>query len=120
MMDVNSVIDNLAEKFGTTVPYLISEMQKYYIISESTWVITCLIITIISIVLGMKLINKGLAMKKENEWDDWEMPFIFGCSTFVITLAFGIGIFVSIKHLLQWIITPTASALAEVLSMISR
>ena len=119
-MDVNSIIDNLAEKFGTTVPYLTSEMQKYYIISESTWVITCLIITIISIILGMKLINKGLAIKKENEWDDWEMPFVFGCLTFAVTLAFGIGIIVSIKHLLQWFITPTASALAEVLRMISR
>ena len=119
-MDVNSVIDNLAEKFGTTVPYLISEMQKYYIISESTWVMTCLIITIISIILGKKLINKGLAIKKENEWDDWEMPLVFGCSTFAITLTFGIGIIVSIKHLLQWFITPTASALAEVLRMVSR
>ena len=119
-MDVNSIIDNLAEKFGTTVPYLISEMQKYYIISESAWVITCLMITITSIILGMKLINKGLSMKKENEWDDWEMPFVFGCSTFLITLAFGVGFIIATKDLLQWFITPTASALAEVLRMISR
>lgn len=119
-MNVNSIIDNLAKKFGTTVPYLISEMQKYYIISESTWVVMCLIITIISIILGMKLINKGLAMKKEDEWADWEMPFVFGCSTFAITLAFGVGFIIATKDLLQWLITPTASALAEVLRMISR
>ena len=119
-MDVNSVIDNLAEKFGTTVPYLISEMQKYYIISESTWILACLVITIVSIILAKKLIDKGMAIKKEDEYDDWEMPFIFGCSTFAFTLAFGIGFIVAIKHLLQWLITPTASALAEVLTMISR
>ena len=120
MIDVNSIIDNLATKFGTTVPYLIDEMKKYYIISESTWMIVCLAITILSLIIAKKLIDKGTAIKKKNEWDDWEIPFTFGWATYAITFAFGIGFVVAIKHLVQWCITPTASAMAEVLKMISR
>ena len=119
-MDINTIINELAEKFGTTAQYLISEMRKYYIIENSINIFVCLLIAIVSAVAIKKLVTKSMKMKKESEWSEWEgylawciLPggFLLGC---------GIGFIVSIEHLLLWTITPTASVLHEILKMVSR
>lgn len=119
-MDVNSIIDNLAGKFGTTVPYLISEMQKYYIIKNSVSSFICLVIVIISAFITKKLITKGMEMKKESEWSDWEGPMIWSILPGAFLLGCSIGFIVNIESLLLWITTPTASVLHEILKMISK
>lgn len=120
MINVNSIIDNLASKFGTTAPYLIEEMQKYYIVNEAMWMVICLVIVIISAIISKKLVSKGLAIKKEDEFGDWEMPFVFGCSTYAVTIGFGIGFIVAIKDLIQWYVSPTASVISIIVSVLSR
>ena len=119
-MDINTIINELADKFGTTAQYLIGEMRKYYIIKNSISCFACLLISIISVVVIKKLVTKSMKMKKESEWSDWEgylawciLPggFLLGC---------GIGFIVSIEHLLLWTFTPTASVLHEMLKMISK
>ena len=119
-MDVNAVIENLANKFGTTVQYLIGEMQRYHIIEYSISSFICLIIIIVSAFAINKLVEMGLKMKEEDKWSDWETPIIWCILPGVFLLGCGIGFVVSIKDLLIWTITPTAAVLHEILGMLSR
>lgn len=119
-MDINAIINELADKFGTTAQYLISEMQKYYIIESSITCFVCLLIVIVSAVAIKKLIAKSMQMKKESEWSDWESPMVWCILPGVFLLGCGIGLICSIENILLWTITPTASVLHEILEMISR
>ena len=119
-MDINSIINELADKFGTTAQYLIGEMQKYYSIKNSVSSFACLLIAIVSAVAIKKLVTKGMEMKKESEWSDWEVPLLWCILPGGFLLGCGMGFIVSIEQLLTWTITPTASALHEVLKMVSR
>lgn len=119
-MDVNAIINELADKFGTTAQYLIGEMQKYYIIENSISSFAGLLITIISAVAIKKLVAKSMAMKKESEWSDWEAPLIWCILPGAFLLGSALGFMICIKDLLVWIVTPTASVLHEILKMVSR
>ena len=61
--DVNSIIDNLCEKLGTTANKLIPEMAGYYIARESIW----LIISLIFIGIAIGFIIKLIRMKKSDD-----------------------------------------------------
>lgn len=119
-MDINTIINELADKFGTTAQYLIGEMQKYYIIENSVSCFACLLIVIISAVVIKKLVTKSMKMKKESEWSDWEAPLIWCILPGAFLLGCGIGFVCSIENLLLWTVTPTAAVLHEILKMISR
>ena len=119
-MDINTIINELANKFGTTAQYLISEMQKYYIIQSSISCFVCLLIVIISAVAIKKLVTKGLEMKKKDQWADWEVPLFWCLLPGGFLLACGIGFVCSIENLLLWTVTPTASVLHEILKLIPR
>ena len=119
-MDVNSIIDNLAIKFGTTVPYLIGEMRKYYIVESLMWTLIFILFTIGMFFVARFLLKKSNDMKQKNEWDDWEMPMVFGYVSFVASFILLCLSLVNLISFLQWCISPTASALAEVLKMVSR
>lgn len=119
-MDINVIINELADKFGTTAQYLIGEMQKYYIIENSISSFACLLIAIVSAVAIKKLVTKSMEMKKKSEWSDWEAPLIWCILPGAFLLGCGMAFIFSIKNLLIWIITPTAAVLHEVLKMISR
>ena len=119
-MNINTIINELANKFGTTAQYLICEMQKYYIIKSSISSFVCLLIVIISAVAIKKLITKGIEMKKESEWSDWEMPLLWCILPGGFLLGCGLAFIFCIENLLTWIITPTASVLHKILEMVSR
>lgn len=119
-MDINTIINELANKFGTTAQYLIGEMQKYYIIENSITCFACLLIAIVSAVAIKKLVAKSMEMKKESEWSDWEGPLLWSILPGAFLLGCGIAFIVSIENLLKWTITPTASVLHEILKMVSR
>lgn len=119
-MDINAIINELADKFGTTAQYLIGEMQKYYIIENSVSCFLCLLIVIVSVVAIKKLVAKSMEMKKESEWSEWETPLMWCMLPGAFLLFCSIGFIVNIEDLLLWAITPTASVLHEVLEMISK
>lgn len=119
-MDINTIINELANKFGTTAQYLIGEMQKYYIIQSSISSFVCLLIVIVSAVAIKKLVTKSMKMKKESEWSDWEGPLFWCILPGAFLLFCSIGFIVNVENLLLWTITPTASVLHEILKMISR
>ena len=120
-MNINTIINELAEKFGTTAQYLISEMQKYYIIENSVSSFVGFIIILVSAFIMRKLITKGLHMKEEDgEWSDWEAPMIWSILPGAFLLGSAIAFTVSIKDLLLWTFTPTAAVLHEILQMLSK
>ena len=119
-MDINTIINELADKFGTTAQYLIGEMQKYYIIENSISSFVSLLIVIVSAVAIKKLVTKSMKMKKEDQWSDWEALLAWCILPGAFLLGCGIGFIVCIENLLLWTITPTASVLHEVLKMVSR
>ena len=60
--DINSVIDNLCDKLGTTANKLIPEMAGYQIAKDSIWLVISLIFIGVCIGLTIKL----LRMRKAN------------------------------------------------------
>ena len=60
--DINSIIDNLCNKLGTTANKLIPEMAGYQIAKHSIWLVISLIFIGVCIGLTIKL----LRMRKEN------------------------------------------------------
>ena len=60
--DVNSIIDNLCDKLGTTASKLIPEMAGYQIAKHSIWLVVSLIF--IGVAIGMTI--KLLWMRKRN------------------------------------------------------
>ena len=61
--DINSIIDNLCDKLGTTANKLIPEMAGYYIAREAIW----LVISLILIGIAVGFIIKLIMMKKADE-----------------------------------------------------
>ena len=53
--DINSIIDNLCNKLGTTASKLIPEMAGYYIAKEAIWLVISLIFIGIAIALVIQL-----------------------------------------------------------------
>lgn len=105
---VNSIIDNLCTKFGTTLQNLIPEMSKMYI---AKYVVIIIIFGIISTVM-YKLYKK---YSKRNEFSDYEFQII-------LTISFGIistvVLIYSIIGLTGWIASPTAEAVETIIEMI--
>lgn len=105
---VNSIIDNLCTKFGTTLQNLIPEMAKMYI---AKYVVVIIILGIISTVM-YKLYKK---YSKKNEFFDYEFQII-------LTVSFGIVstvvLIISIVDLTGWIASPTAEVVEMIMGMV--
>ncbi len=105
---VNSIIDNLCTKFGTTLQNLIPEMAKMYIARN---IVIIIIFGIMSIVT-YKLYKK---YSKINEFSDYERQMI-------LTISFGIMstvvLILSIVDLTGWIASPTAEVVEMIMGMV--
>jgi len=111
--EVNSIIDNLCAKFGTTLQNLIPEMAKANIAEDIVVIIIC---TIVSIVM-YKIFKKGWKCCKEEDYDKEEYVFMTICAI-IVGVIFVILLSFSVVNLTGWIASPTAKTIQAIISMI--
>ena len=127
--EINSIIDNLCEKFGTTTAYLIPEMAKYNIARDIEMVVFSIIFMIIAYVIWsttMKRYKEALSRYDglEEEYQKWHRrPCIddyfgyFVCSV-ILFFAFICTMMISVHNLVGWIASPTAAFVNEIIHSI--
>lgn len=105
---VNTIINNLCTKFGTTLQNLIPEMAKANIAEN---IVTIIIFGILSIVM-YKLYKK---YSKINEFSDYDFQIIL---IIVFGIIFAILLLLSTIDLTGWIASPTAKTVQAIMSMV--
>lgn len=111
---VNTIIDNLCTKFGTTLQNLIPEMAKANIAEDIVVIAICAIVSIVM----YKIFKKGWkCYQEENCYDKEEYVFMILCAI-IIGVIFVIILSCSIVNLTGWIASPTAKTVQAVISMI--
>lgn len=105
---VNSIIDNLCIKFGTTLQNLIPEMAKMYIAKDIVVIIICAIISTVMYKLYKKY-------QKRNEFADYDFQIILTVSFGIVSV---IALIVYIVNLTGWIASPTAEVVEMIMGMV--
>lgn len=107
---VNSIIDNLCTKFGTTLQNLIPEMAKMYI---AKYIIGIIILGIIAIVMWS--LFRKYQKKSEEDFASYDFQII-------LTVSFGIistvALICSVIEFTGWIASPTAECIETIIKMI--
>lgn len=109
--EINTIIDNLCAKFGTTLQNLVPEMARMSIAEEIAVIIISIIIIVIMYKLSMKIWKRSIEMSDPDE----AIPLIFtitGGVVFTGILSF------SIISLIGWIASPTAKTIEMIMGMI--
>lgn len=121
MMDanqVNSVINNLCEKIGIGIDGLkdfVPMLAKYKIINCLYW----LMFGAVLLVVGFLLFKKArTAYKEAGSWEKDSPGFAIACTCLMMVVGF-CSATSSIFNIIQWCVTPEATAIVYILSMIS-
>ena len=114
---INGILQDWANKFGTTVEKLIPEMQRYYIVQYIVTVSAWLTVFIVMLCVGKFLIKKHDEIEKESTdydgLDAWGYGFWgFSIIPFIVICYFTTTLF-------QWIVSPSAALIDKILHMIS-
>ena len=122
--NVNTIIDNICAKLGTTVEMVVPEYAKYMVARNLTTFITGVGLIILIVVLAKMLmvsLNKKIAEYKEeyesNDWWDagWSVLYLIGGVILVIIGFVALSILISGLDFIPWLISPQGAFIAEVL-----
>ena len=108
--EINSIVNNLCDKLGTSAKLLIPELAKLRI-AES---VTVLIIFSLFLLLGAIFIKISFKLYDEDD-DTAEALVIIGAVTMLIG---AVGVAVDTCTLVGWLASPTAKAILEIIRMV--
>jgi hypothetical protein len=114
--DINKVIDNIAQKLGTSSEYLIAEYGKYQVGLGITRLIAGIIITIVAcivIVLSIKYADSNKYKFINNNEVSSGLIILS-----LIVIAIGIVLIMYGLMFIPWMISPTGATVHEILSKI--
>lgn len=114
---VNSIINNLCQKFDVTMNQLVPELSRYYLASSLFYIILCLLIILFCAFSIKFIINKIEACD-----DNTEIEIIAFLYTLVVI--FSIGIFISfvimvgsINSFIMWNLSPRAKTIEYIINI---
>lgn len=114
---VNSIINNLCQKFDVTMNQLVPELSRYYLASSLFYIILCLLIILFCALSIKFIINKIEACD-----DNTEIEIIAFLYTLVVI--FSIGIFISfvimvgsINNFIMWNLSPRAKTIEYIINI---
>ena len=123
--DVNSIIDNICSKLGTTVEMVVPEYTKYMIASKLVTLIIGVMITFFATALmNMMLtsLRKKIAEYKEeygntDDWwsEVWSVLYIIGGVVLIFVGIIGVITSVNGLDIIPWIVSPQGAFIAEVM-----
>ena len=70
-MEVNAVIENLCNKFGVTVDYLLPKIVRYCTVMSAAGLIAGVLIIIACLIALKKAYKAGVEHSKEVTYDEW-------------------------------------------------
>ena len=106
--EINSVIDKLCEKLGTTAQCLIPEMAKLGIAEAIVGIIFSALILMVMIHLFPKSLKRD-----DREYSVWSVILT------VIIVADVVMLWCSVLDLAGWITSPTAKAIKEIINTVT-
>ena len=113
--EINNVINNLCERFGTTTTYLIPEMTKYNITRDLVMIILSIIPLVLAIIIwliGHKRYEKTIEEEKFNNgraYTDAGDFIGYWMVSGLAFLVFFVMFTVNMYDLIGWISSPTAA-----------
>ena len=122
--DVNTIIDNICNKLGTTVETVVPEYAKYMIASKVISLIIGMVIAVFATVLMhmlMASLRKKIAEYKEeyerDDWwdEEWVIMYVIGGIVLIVVGIIGTTIVVKGLGIIPWIVSPQGAFIAEVL-----
>jgi len=118
-MEVNAVIENLCNKFGVTVDYLLPKIVRYCTVMSAAGLIAGVLIIIACVIALKKAYKAGVkwSEKPENKYDEWyeytPTTITLGtCSVLAIVAV--CMIFVNTYQLVSVLASPEVAALKYV------
>ena len=122
--DVNTIIDNICDKLGTTVEMVVPEYAKYMIADKLITLIIGIGLMIFATVLmhmWATSLKKKIAEYKEEydreDWydEDWVIPYIISDIVIIIIGLFAFAYIVIGLGFIPWLISPQGAFIAEVM-----
>lgn len=114
--DINSIIDNLANKLGTTATKLLPELVKYEIANSlATLVISAIIMVVSGVFISICIHILNVHEKSDKYYDDEIFIFPLFCGGIFFIISFIITM-VSIHSLIVWSNAPTGAAVYYILN----
>ena len=122
--DVNTIIDNICNKLGTTVETVVPEYAKYMIASKVISLIIGVMIAFFATALMHMLISslkKKIAEYKEeyerDDWsdEDWVIFYAIGGGAIAFVGIIAVAFILNGLGFISWIISPQGAFIAEVL-----
>lgn len=126
--EVNSIIDGLCSRLGTTTAYLIPEMTRYSIAKE----LFMIILSIVVLIIAFLIYRKGWSQYKhdldrwenDEKWQrthcspDWSDFTVYWAASGIPGILFAIVLMANIYAIIGWLTSPTAAFVHIVLTYI--
>ena len=115
--EINNVIDNLCQRFGTVQEELIPELARMNIVKSCIIVLAIILVLMICIFVLMKCAD---FLKKATDEDEIALCMFVGGLTLVLASCGVWALFSNIADIVQWMIAPTAKTIEFVLEMVGK
>ena len=117
--EVNSIIDNLCEKLGTTISDLTPEMAKMNIAENITIIVFIILLILVTIILGFKFIkHKNSPLYDSNDWISIMAGIVMCVLIMFSILGIILCLIIFIPDTIEWIVAPKARMAEYILNKI--
>lgn len=114
--EINNVIDNLCQRFGTVQEELIPELARMNIVKSCLIVLATILLLMICIFVLMKCAN---FLKKATDEDEITICMFLGGLALLLASWGMWELFNSIADVIQWKISPTAKTIEFIIQSIN-
>lgn len=117
--EVNSIIDNLCEKLGTTISDLTPEMARMCIAENITIIVAIILSALVTIILGFKIIkHKSSSLYNDNDWISIIAGITIGTLIIFSVIGIMLCLIIFIPDTIEWIVAPKARMAEYILNKI--
>lgn len=114
--DVNQIIETLCTKLGTVKEELLPEIARMHVVGDVLNTVICFVVLAILVPMFFKKYKE--AGDPHASWDNRQNSEIITFITGLMTVGFFIGLWFNVYDLIAWIVSPTASAISYILTLL--
>ena len=121
--EVTEIINALCEKLGVAADILVPEMARYYIARLAFITLVETIFAIIVAIVFAKIMRRLLSNTDTEGTDLWDRTmtiFFADLIPGILLLFLVLSALSGVTDLIGWVVSPTASAVREILGMINQ
>lgn len=114
--EINSVIENLCQKFGMAKEVLIPELARMCFTRHLVNSIFCFVLLVISAIILYR--NFKIHGSKESSWDARQNAEIVILVCGGMSVGFFVGLWMNVYEAVQWYAAPTAKTFEYILQLL--